>query len=968
MSRTKGLLFLLPLLLFGVSILGYTQTTFITISGAILDKETSTPIPFANVGIAGKSIGTVSNTDGAFIFKFPAIYQKDSLKVSFTGYQSYIKPIVSIGNEPITIYLTPATVQLQEVQVQAKGKSALDILKEAVAAVPVNYDTSSIQMLAFYREDTKLGEEEIVYVESVLDINRPAYASKETNDQIKAIKERRKKIDHSKDIHFYIWLQLGGGAMYALRNTDMVRGYKLRPKYSFYDSRIYRHYEYTLKGIIHDGQRSVYVIDMLPKKNSRKGWAKGRYHIDVQTLAFTKWEWELTQVGIDRENNRKLALKKIGEAFVKANLKLTSAKEIATFEQYNGKWYTKDIHRHFEALVNSKKRNMEDRLWKTDVALTVTDINKSNSQSGEGIYTANNSASKLMNTEKGDNFWANFNVISSTKASISGEFREYTDSTYAAANKIQPIFSNRDNGFTRADTLRGKLTPLRTCYDVSFYDLDIKVDIDNKFITGSNTIRFKVTEPFNKMQVDLYTTMQIHKIVYKQKEVPYTREFNAVFIQFPETLQPDAQQEITIYYSGKPKEPNRDIPMDGGFLWDKDKEGNPWVQVVCQGSGASLWWPTKDHLSDEPDSVRIAVTVPKGLMNISNGRLRNTTELSDNWTKYEWYVSYPINNYNVTLNIGKYTHLQDTYVTTDTLTLDYYIMPYNLEKGKVIFNQVKSMLASLEGNYGKYPFPRDGFKLMESLYPMEHQSAVSFGKIPEGEIRDSSEASMGLVWHEVSHEWWGNNVSCKDIADMWIHEAFAVYSERLPMKATFGEEGEQAYMADLPEQVVGKEPIIGVYDVNHIHYNIEDMYSKAALMLHTYKNVLNNDKLWTEILKGIQQDFRYKTVTTEDIVNYINTKTQTDYTYFFDQYLRYPSIPILQIKYSMKGEVLTVSYKWKADVPDFHMPVKVTKTKGKFEFIYPTSTWQTITLPAMEPEDFEVDEDNFYINVQEEEE
>jgi aminopeptidase N len=219
---------------------------------------------------------------------------------------------------------------------------------------------------------------------------------------------------------------------------------------------------------------------------------------------------------------------------------------------------------------------------------------------------------------------------------------------------------------------------------------------------------------------------------------------------------------------------------------DKDVAGNPWVQVVCQGSGASLWWPNKDHLSDEPDSVSISVTIPNGLVNISNGRLRNTTQLPGNWTTYQWFVSYPINNYNVTLNIGKYTHLQDTYVTNDTLTLDYYVMPYNLEKGKVIFSQVKPMLACLERNFGKYPFPRDGFKLMESLYPMEHQSAVTLGKIPEREFRDSLDAPMGLVWHEVAHEWWGNNVGCKDVADMWIHEAFAVYSESLQMKAYFG--------------------------------------------------------------------------------------------------------------------------------------------------------------------------------------
>jgi aminopeptidase N len=256
---------------------------------------------------------------------------------------------------------------------------------------------------------------------------------------------------------------------------------------------------------------------------------------------------------------------------------------------------------------------------------------------------------------------------------------------------------------------------------------------------------------------------------------------------------------------------------------------------------------------------------------------------------------------------------------------------------------------------------------MESLYPMEHQSAVSFGKIPEGEIRDSLEAPMGLVWHEVAHEWWGNNVSCKDMADMWIHEAFATYSEGLPWKATYGEKGTLEQMESLAGQVGGKEPIIGIYDVNHIHYDIGDMYSKGALMLYTFKHTLNNDQLWSEILKGLQQHFRFKTITTDDFVRYVNMKTKTDYTYFFDQYLKYTSIPTLVLKYSTKGEILTVSYKWIADVKDFRMPIKVTRSKNKFDFIYPTTTWKTLTLPNMTPDEFEVDETRFYVNVEEEE-
>jgi aminopeptidase N len=531
----------------------------------------------------------------------------------------------------------------------------------------------------------------------------------------------------------------------------------------------------------------------------------------------------------------------------------------------------------------------------------------------------------------------------------------------AAVSTIK--LSNRENGFTRADTLRGKLTNLRS-YDVLFYHLDVAVDIPNKSISGNNKIRFRVTEPINKMQVDLYANMKIHAVKYRGKELKYTREFDAVFIQLPEKLASNTQHEIEITYSGQPQVPNFNISMHGGFLWEKDRNGDPWVQVACQGSGASLWWPNKDHLSDEPDSMRISVTVPSNLTEISNGRLLRKVPLPNNQTRYEWYVSYPINNYNVTLNIGKYTHLQDTYVTNSTLTLDYYAKTEHIDKARWVFNQVKPMLATLEKHYGKYPFPRDGFTLMESLHPMEHQSAVTFGRLPDGEL--DSVNTMKLVWHEVAHEWWGNNVSCKDLADMWLHEAFATYTESLFMQAKFGEDAYLGYMQELQQRAVNKEPVIGEQDVNHIFYNTEDMYSKAALMLHTFRNVLANDTLWFAILRGIQQEFRLKTVTSEDIVRYINQQTKTDYSYFFNQYLKYPNIPTLQIKFGQQGQTVVLHYKWNTDVPGFKMPVKVTKALGKYNFIYPTTAWQTMRLSNLSPEDFEVDQDQFYVNVAQE--
>ena len=525
-------------------------------------------------------------------------------------------------------------------------------------------------------------------------------------------------------------------------------------------------------------------------------------------------------------------------------------------------------------------------------------------------------------------------------------------------------FTNRHNGFTRADTLRGMLSPLRTCYDVSFYALDVKVDPETQSIEGNTRIRFRVVQPFDKMQIDLYKNMNISKILYHGNEMSFTREYNAVFIQFPTIMSVGREEELQVYYAGKPQIPEV-TSLRGGFLWMQDRNGKPWIESVCQGSGASLWWPCKDHLSDKPDSMRISITVPDGLTDISNGRLLQKTKLDGNFTRFDWYVSYPINNYNVVVNIGDYAHYSDQFINNgDTLDLNFYCMPYNLDKAKKIFSHAKPMLALYERDFGRYPFWKDGFTLMESLYPMEHQSAVSIGSInnPFNSDHFDSAESIRTTWHEAAHEWWGNSITCRDMADLWIHEAFATYAEVLDYEHFEGEQAALKYLkSEMPKN---KEPVIGYFDVNDFH--LGDMYTKGGWMLHTLRHVIDNDSLFFRILNGLQEHFKYQSVTTEDIVGYVNSRTGKDYTYFFDQYLRYTSIPQLQIAFEKKGADLQLQYQWKADVKDFRMPVKVTTAKNSFAFIYPTSTWQSITLPDMREKDFKVDEDEFYIHVKEE--
>jgi aminopeptidase N len=518
--------------------------------------------------------------------------------------------------------------------------------------------------------------------------------------------------------------------------------------------------------------------------------------------------------------------------------------------------------------------------------------------------------------------------------------------------------------FTRADTLRGMLLPERSCYDVKYYHLDVRVDPATKTIHGSNTILFAVDSAFNKMQIDLFKNLDISRITLDENvELKYWREFNAVHVQLPKILPKNSLHSVKVYYGGTPTVAVRP-PWEGGITWTKDSTGNPWVVVTCQGVGASIWWPNKDHQSDKPDSMLISITVPRGLEDVSNGRLRAVTELPDGWKRYDWFVSYPINNYCATMNIGKFTHFGDKYINGDTLTLDYYVLPQDLERAKVTFEQVKPMMDAYWKYFGEYPFMRDGYKLIECPYNgMEHQSAVEYGnRFLEGYVGRATSA-VGLkfdfiIIHESAHEWWGNSVTAKDIADMWIHESFAAYAEALYVEHRWGYKEALEYINGKRQNVRNDSPIIGIYNVNH--EGSGDMYDKGQLVLNTLRSVINNDTLWFSILKGIQETFKYQTVAADDIFNYIDRRTGTDYMYFFDQYLKHTKPPELVVHVISQGDTVSAMYRWSADVKDFRMPIRVTTSENKFEFIYPTTSWQRIVLGKIRPEDFRIEKDRFY--------
>lgn len=525
------------------------------------------------------------------------------------------------------------------------------------------------------------------------------------------------------------------------------------------------------------------------------------------------------------------------------------------------------------------------------------------------------------------------------------------------------VLVDQESAPTRADTLRGMLSIARTCYDVIFYDLTVKVYPDSQEIEGTNLIIFKTVADFQTMQIDLFWNMNIDAVILNDVPVVYKREYNAVFVDAGQTVSKGSVNLLKIDYSGKPTAAKLP-PWDGGLVWSRDSQGNPWIGVACEGTGASLWWPNKDHLSDEPDSVKIHIIVPDTLIAVSNGTLITSFPVAGGWRQYDWRVTYPINNYNVTMNIARYAHFSDTYVRDDSsrLLLDYYVLPDNLERAKKQFEQVKPMMKCFEQYFGLFPFQRDGYKLVETPYlGMEHQSAIAYGNGYQTGYAGMDYSRIGLdfdyiIVHETGHEWWGNAVSCQDIADLWIHEGFCTYSEALYVECLYGYDTAMAYMNAKKPFIENKEPIIGTYNINR--EGSGDMYNKGMLMLNTLRHLIENDSLWFSIIRGIIVDFSYKTTTSAEIEDYISKKSGLDLKYFFDQYLRSAEIPVLECR----RKKTKVRYRWVANA-GFNMPVKATLSPGRFDWIHPTTDWKEMEISLGKKESFKVADHLFYVDL-----
>jgi aminopeptidase N len=535
---------------------------------------------------------------------------------------------------------------------------------------------------------------------------------------------------------------------------------------------------------------------------------------------------------------------------------------------------------------------------------------------------------------------------------------------------------------TKDDLLRGAYGPFRANNDLLYYRLKLKVDPETKLIAGSNLVRFRMLQDGQRIQLELTPELTIDEIVFDGRVLTYDRDERSLYINYPRTLRAGELLETTIVYHGHPVTQGR----FGCFSFDKDKEGKPWITTACEEEGASVWWPNKDQWQDEPqEGMEIDISVPDGLMDVSNGRFAGTRPMPDGNTEWRWLVSYPINNYDVALNIGEYQHFGGEHVNKETgekTTLDYYALPEDLDKAKAQFAQVPEMMDAYEHYFGEYPFDKDGYKLVEVPYAgMEHQSAVAYGNHFTNGYYGRDWTGVGIspkfdfiIIHESGHEWFGNAITAKDRSDMWIHEGWTTYMEVLYVEYRWGRADATRYVNGLKPKVQNERPIIPPRGTNA--EPPQDQYFKGALMLNTLRSVIDTgpnhftseDAKWFADIHDFYQAFKYQTIMTEDVVAWWNGRTGMDLTPFFNQYLRHKDIPTLEYSFPSPG---IVQYRWKADEPGFAMPIKVGNPKH-WTLVKPTAEWQTMPWTEIDPKAptqmqremaFHVDTDDYYVNV-----
>jgi Peptidase family M1 domain/CarboxypepD_reg-like domain/Peptidase M1 N-terminal domain len=897
----------------------YSQTDFKVVSGKVLDFN-GKPLPFSSLFIKGKAIGTVTNENGEFTFNIPIFYQLDTLTVSYVGYKNFTGIVRNLPAY-IKISLNEAVVDLAEVSVQAKALTGNEIFALAIKKI-LSDNPSSVspfRMEGFYREVHSTNSMRTGVVECAVEIDGKNVS--ERIDDI-SIPQFRKMYDKQKNTDEFIDWKAGKNHLLLLLND----GINLIPLANKIKSTVWRNRVFAIEKITYFNNQLVYLLSY------KSPGMELRVMVGVDDYSAYKNEMIITANEASHENY----------AWAEMNTKGEKCGAILDHQSYeyrsiNGRMFPYYFFRKQDfRCFHLKQEKITGKSFLSSELLI-------NSVSTKDFPKA--SVDKLkkqkglirQNEPYDSTFWRHFNDIQEvdTEQSLASGFVAIAGNTTERkepkqnANKLVDenltlkIGDHAQKRFTRADTLFGSLTPLLTCYDVGHYQLDIDIDVAKEFISGYSEMTFRVVEPTSRIRLDLFEYLKINSIQFNSTNLHFTRDLDAVYVQFDKVLEKGSVHTLRVNYEGRLMNVNFN-DFTGSFIWQTDENNNPWCQSLCQGYGAKGWWPVKNHISDEPDSAAISISVPENLYAVSNGNLISASPAGNGKMKYQWAVSNPINNYNLAVHIGNYKSRTEKFQssTGKNLTLSYYFMESDENLANQKLAMVPVMLNIYEKYFGPYPFLKDGFKIVQSPYPMEHQSCVAVGQFFDEQ----------LILHESAHEWWGNSVSCADNSDIWIHEAFATYAESLYIEETLGYSIGQEYLNSKKDRILNDFPLVGVKGVNHFHYRIEDKYFKGALMLNTLRHLVGDDKIWFSTLKGIQEEFRHSFIDTEMLIAYFNKKLQNDFTTFFNQYLRTTDIPILTVQ---KISTTSFQFKWSNTINTFKMKLKW----GSALVIEPTSNW-----------------------------
>jgi hypothetical protein len=956
MYRTLN--FLLPFILIALTFSALSaHSQNLTIHGKIIDKTNKEAIPFVNVRDLQTKVSAVADLYGNFSLILPN--GTSTITISCMGY----KPVtlqISKAESQLIVEMEQDLITLQTVDVKPLDPHAL--MREALQRIPENYGIDTTSLSGYYKNYTLLGDKNLRYTEAFIDIYKPPFTFHDNKKNIagdsiivREVRTKPSEIDDWKIMMLTPW-EVG---IHLLQGRDVARDFTSTVMAESWLTS----YRFELEDMVNFEGRPTYKIKLHPKNFKKYGIWQGYIYLDEDTKAFAKWDvWSSEKIFKRLTSNAGYIMVTNLYNF---HYKEGEWREMIQHKMQDGRWYLDEVNSEKNFIVNSKKRDMDMLPLVQKLHYKTSAFTKNPVLPDSGFLSHDlGKAGKMFEADYRPEFWRDFDK----SRGIETEERNYG---------MKNNFSDyKPYQFSRLDTLKGTLTPLRTAFDVGYYHLDVEVFPEIEEIKGSSLIRFKVVESTEKIQIDLYSEMKIDSIVHKSRRLDFEREYDAVYVSFGGQLQKDDIEEIKVYFGGRPLDFDPLTPMFASFLWFTDDNGNPWIQAICQGYGASGWWPNKDHLSDEPDSVTISITNPSDLVAVANGRMTEKIDLENDKTRTTWQVSYPINNYNITLNIGKYEQITKILPSQEgELDVEYHVMDYHLGNVASKFKTTETAMNTFEKYFGPYPFPRDGIKFLETPHAMEHQSAVALGfdYFQNGENEDeitakpdfaSGELPDQILLHEFAHEWWGNSVSCTDNAELWIHEAFATYAEVLFIEEQYSYEEALVYLNAMKPGISNKQPVIGHFGVNHVHYNIWDMYVKGVLFLNTLRHVIDDDKVWFEIIKGIPIDFKYQSINTDQILEYFNQKTGMELSPIFDQYLKLTEIPVLELDVKEKPSGSILQYRWKANAEGFAMSISYQNASGEKKWIGPNSEWQKLELSKTEIKDLNFHTERFYFKIE----